>query len=60
MKRKRISKFEPYTDEIAKYVITGMCVREIAELIECHFDDVVDVNALYGFMRKKGMPSRYD
>ena len=53
----RKSKFEPYTTEIAKYVVTGMSVRENAELIGYHFDDVVNVNALYRFMRVKGIQS---
>jgi hypothetical protein len=55
--RHRKSKFDPYITEIVQYVVTGMSVREIAELIEYHFDDAVNVNALYRYMRAKGIKS---
>lgn len=58
VKRHKKSKFDPYIAEIAKYVVTGMSVREIAELIEYHFDDVVSESALYTFMRSRGIQSR--
>lgn len=52
------SKFDPYIIEIAKYAAMGMSTREIAELIEYHFDDVVEESALYAFMRSRGVQSR--
>lgn len=51
----RKSKFEPYTTEIAKYVVLGTSVNEIAELIGCYFEDAVDVDSLRRFMKKKGL-----
>lgn len=57
-KRHKKSKFDPYISEIAQYVIAGMSVREIAELIEYHFDDVVSESALYTFLRSRGIQSR--
>jgi hypothetical protein len=57
-KRHKKSKFDPYIEEITKYVVTGATVKEIAELIEYLFDDIVDINALYCFMRSRGLQSR--
>ncbi len=51
----RKSKFEPYTEEIGKYVVTGLSVEEIAQLIGYHFEDAVDVDSLRRFMKKKGL-----
>jgi hypothetical protein len=56
-KRKRKSKFDPYIVEIAKYLAMGMTIQETAELIEYHFDDVVNRDALYVFMRSRGLQS---
>lgn len=58
MRRYKKSKFDPYINEITKYVIAGMTVREIAELVQYHFDDVVDESAVYSFMRSRGIQSR--
>jgi len=57
-KRFRKSKFDPYIAEITKYVIAGMTVREIAELLQPYFDEVVDESAVYAFMRSRGIQSR--
>ena len=51
----RKSKFEPYIEEIGKYVVTGMNLEEIAQLIDYHFDDAVEIDALRRFMKKKGL-----
>jgi hypothetical protein len=52
-----MSKFDPYIEEIGKYVVRGCSVREIAELIEYHFNDAVAESALYTFMRSRGLQS---
>lgn len=57
-KRHRKSKFDPYITEIIKYVLAGMTVQEIADLISYHFEDVVDREAVYSFMRSRGIQSR--
>ena len=57
-KRHKKSKFDPYIDEISKCVEAGMSVRKIAETIECHFEDIVSEDALYAFMRARGLQSR--
>jgi len=58
MRRHKKSKFDPYINEITKYVMAGMTVREIAELVQYHFDDVVDESAVYSFMRSRGLKSK--
>ena len=57
-KRFRRSKFDPYITEIAKYAAMGMSVQEIADLISYHFDEFVDKEAVYAFMRSRGIQSR--
>lgn len=57
-KRHRKSKFDPYITEITKYVLAGMSVQEIADLISYHFDEFVDKEAVYAFMRSRGIQSR--
>ena len=47
MRRQKKSKFDPYINEITKYVMAGMTVREIAELVQYHFDDVVDESDIF-------------
>ena len=51
------SKFDPYIIEIARYAAMGLTTQEIAELIEYHFDDIVSKDALYAFMRSRGIQS---
>ena len=56
-KRHHKSKFDPYIIEIARYAAMGLTTQEIAELIEYHFDDIVSKDALYAFMRSRGIQS---
>ena len=57
-RRYKRSKFDPYILDIAKYALAGMTVREIAELLQPYFDEVVDESAVYAFMRSRGIQSR--
>lgn len=52
------SKFDPYIVEIAKYLSMGMSTNEIADLISYHFDDIVSIDALYTFIRARGLKSK--
>ena len=58
MRRHKKSKFDPYIKEIAIYLSMGMSTRQIAELIEYHFDDIVSESALYAFIRSRGLKSK--
>lgn len=57
-KRLRKSKFDPYIKEIAALLDTGLSVARVAEEIEYHFDDIVDSNALYTFIRSRDLRSK--
>lgn len=57
-KRFRRSKFDPYITDIAKYLSMGLSTRQIAELIEHNFDDIVDDKAIYAFIRSRGLHSK--
>ena len=58
MRRKKRSKFDPYITEIAKYLSMGMSTNEIADLISYHFNDIVSTDALYVFIRSRGLKSK--
>jgi len=57
-RRYKRSKFDPYILDIAEYALAGMTVREICELLQPSFDDIVDESAVYAFMRSRGIQSR--
>lgn len=57
-RRHKKSKFDPYIKEIAIYLSMGMSTRQIAELIEYHFDDIVSESALYVFIKSRGLKSK--
>jgi hypothetical protein len=57
-KRHKSSKFDPYMNEISEYLSAGMSTGKIAETIEHYFDDVVSKDALYVFIRSRGLKNR--
>ena len=57
-RRYKRSKFDPYILDIAEYALAGMTVREICELLQPSFEDIVDESAVYAFMRSRGIQSR--
>ena len=56
-RRNKKSKFDPYIKEIAALLDSGLSVRKVAEVIEPKMDDVVDDNALYVFIKSRGLRS---
>ncbi len=56
-RRKKRSKFDPYIEEIKSLLDTGMSVHNVAEIIETKMDDIVDDNALYTFIKARGLRS---
>jgi hypothetical protein len=57
-KRHKRSKFDPCINEISELLSTGMSTEKIAESIEHNFDDVVSKDALYVFIRSRGLKNR--
>lgn len=55
----RKSKFDPYINEISEYLASGMSVRKIAKHLDEYFDDVVSEDALYTFISKRGLKTKY-
>ena len=52
------SKFDPYIADIKTYLDCGYTIRQIAMSIEPQIDYIVDENALYCFIRSKGLRSK--
>lgn len=57
-RKNRRSKFDPYIDEIEKWLDMGLTIKQIAEELEINFDDVVDESALYSFVRSRNLKSK--
>jgi hypothetical protein len=57
-KRHKASKFDPYINEISECLSAGMSTEKIAETIEHYFADIVSEDALYAFIRSRGLKSR--
>ena len=56
-RRSKRSKFDPYIKEIAALLDSGLSVGKVAEIIETKMDDVVNSNALYAFIKSRGLRS---
>lgn len=56
-RRNKRSKFDPYIKEIAALLDSGLSVGKVAEIIETKMDDVVNSNALYAFIKSRGLRS---
>lgn len=56
-RRTKRSKFDPYIKEIAALLDSGLSIRKVAEVIEPKMDDAVDDNALYRFIKARGLRS---
>lgn len=56
-KRNKRSKFDPYITEIKALLDTGMPVSGVATEIEPKMDDVVNTDALYMFIKSRGLRS---
>lgn len=55
----KASKFDPYINEISEYIAAGMPVRAICECLDEYFDDIVNEDALYNFIRSRGLKTKY-
>ncbi|MBH1941665.1 hypothetical protein I5677_12250 [Mobilitalea sibirica] len=52
---KRKSKFDPYINDIIYYLNLGYPVIRVAEQLDQYFDDIVDMSALYTFIRSRAL-----
>jgi hypothetical protein len=56
--RHRKSKFEPYISLIRNCLESGYTISQIANEIEPSMDDIVNENALYCFIKSRGLKSK--
>ena len=58
IKRHKKSKFDPYINEITEMVGMGLSTNKIACAIEKYFEDIVSNDALYVFIKHRGIESK--